>query len=167
MKNFFTLSKPVIKKKKTNKISKYMLKMSLYCSDSCSNWLRIKQYLDILFLCGDYGICVHLFGFQGQNCLLVRNFKPVGRFHATKNEYDHNTLAKRYELYEFEFYVRVAKSLTVFASNDNNNITSRPRSNHGRSRHCDAVVNKLSQTHQDHLTISIIHCCTVTVILRQ
>ena len=46
-------------------------------SDSCSNWLRIKQYLDILFLCGDYGICVHLFGFKDQNCLLVRNFKPV------------------------------------------------------------------------------------------
>ena len=59
------------------------------------------------------------------------------------------------------------KSLTILVRTNNNGFAGWSRSYLRRGRHCDAVVNKLFQTRQSHLTIWKIDCCTVTMILCQ
>ena len=78
MKNVFTRSKPVTKKKKKKtKYPSICLRCHYNCSDSSSNWLKIVQYLDVLSF---VVITVYVFtfsGLKGHNYLHVRNFKPV------------------------------------------------------------------------------------------
>ena len=64
------------------------------------------QYLDILSF---VVITVYVFTFSGLKATITFLLEISSLFDAfmqPKNEYDHYTLAKRYELYEFEFYVR-------------------------------------------------------------
>ena len=65
------------------------------------------QYLDILSF---VVITLYVFTFSGLKATITFLLEISSLF-ATKNEYDHYALAKRYELYEFEFYVRVENHL--------------------------------------------------------